>query len=288
MFSVLSTNQYKCRLADITDIDDIKNALPLFYTHQHLDWETLRDQILSQAVVLCLRNEQLTGILSIAGNDPDNKWIKLFSVSDETKKHLMWRKLVEYHIFKGLSSPFYTVAFWDWYRDLVFNIPSFVLFDEIVTLEISDLQPRMLSKGAGGLSVIHEEDIIDVFEIDQAAFAPPWKLDFHTIQSAVRQSAITIMIKENQKPRGYLIADYDDFSAHLSRIAVDPAAQGKGYGAQLINQLFSELVRKRIFRTTVNTQIGNTPSLALYQKFGFTPTGEKLPVLKFTSESISL
>jgi ribosomal-protein-alanine N-acetyltransferase len=282
---VFSANLYDCRHADITDIDDIQNALQLFYTHQHLDWESLRDQIQSNSVALCFQNDQLTGILSISGNDIHNQWIKLFSVSDETKKHLVWRKLAAYQLSKRGKHAFYTVAFWDWYRDLVFNTSSFSLFDEIVTLEITGIQPRMLLKDSGQISVIHKEDIKEIFEIDQAAFRSPWKLDSHILQSAVDQSAIAIMIKEDQKPCGYLIADFDDFSAHLSRIAVDPGSTAKGYGTQLLNHLFSELLRKRIFKVTVNTQVGNNPSLALYRKFGFELTGDKLPVLKFAVDN---
>jgi ribosomal protein S18 acetylase RimI-like enzyme len=65
---------------------------------------------------------------------------------------------------------------------------------------------------------------------------------------------------------------------HLARLAVSPDFQGLGVGYNLLFDLLKQFQRRGARCVTVNTQHDNYASLALYQKVGFTPTGETYPI----------
>jgi GNAT superfamily N-acetyltransferase len=56
---------------------------------------------------------------------------------------------------------------------------------------------------------------------------------------------------------------------HLDRIAVDPAAQGRGIGRAALSFALGVLLRRRANRIGVSTQEGNWRSRRLYEAFGF-------------------
>jgi ribosomal protein S18 acetylase RimI-like enzyme len=58
-------------------------------------------------------------------------------------------------------------------------------------------------------------------------------------------------------------------------------AQGKGVGSALLGDLFRRLRWQGMDYISVNTQADNYASLQLYQKFGFTRTGEQYPVYTY-------
>jgi ribosomal-protein-alanine N-acetyltransferase len=78
--------------------------------------------------------------------------------------------------------------------------------------------------------------------------------------------------------RGYLIADFENTTAHLSRIAIDPFYHNRGYATALLSDAIEKATRNRVNLMTVNTQESNSASLSFYRKFGFTPTNELIPV----------
>ena len=272
---------YTCRIGTVSDKEEILSGLNMFHTHQHLDWESLSNQIESQSVFLCYRNHQLSGILSLSGSLPDNHWVKIFAVRNETQKHIIWQKLLSFLFSSRKPHTFYTIAFWDWYKSLIRNLPEFTVFDQIITLEISGLQSPQSFVEENEIRVITQQDYLQITHIDQAAFTPPWQLDQNNLVSAINKSTISECILVENQPVGYLLADYDQFSAHLSRIAVHPDCAGQGLASQLINFFIRQLVSKHIYICTVNTQEKNTASLALYHKFGFQRNGDKIPVFRY-------
>lgn len=56
---------------------------------------------------------------------------------------------------------------------------------------------------------------------------------------------------------------------HLDRIAVDPAAQGKGIGRAALSYALGVLLQRRANRIGLSTQEGNWRSRRLYEAFGF-------------------
>ena len=77
---------------------------------------------------------------------------------------------------------------------------------------------------------------------------------------------------------GYQLSTGSGQRAHLARLAVHPALQGRGVGRALLTDLFSKLDQNGIYKLSVNTQSDNVVSLAMYQRMGFIRTGEQYPV----------
>jgi ribosomal protein S18 acetylase RimI-like enzyme len=61
-------------------------------------------------------------------------------------------------------------------------------------------------------------------------------------------------------------------------LAILPAAQGQGVGAQLLSDMVMRFTRRGFRSFTVNTQETNERSQRLYQRFGFVRNGYDLPV----------
>ncbi len=67
--------------------------------------------------------------------------------------------------------------------------------------------------------------------------------------------------------------------AHLTRLAVHPDYQGQGIGAQLLYQAITDALAAGANLMTLNTQENNRRSRALYERFGFVDTRQRIPVL---------
>ena len=72
-----------------------------------------------------------------------------------------------------------------------------------------------------------------------------------------------------------------------SRLAINPEFQGEGYGYTLLRDLLLYYGRKGARTVTVNTQKDNQPSMCLYKKAGFSPTGEEYPFFKYSIQNFT-
>src|SRR6185295_4662645 len=67
--------------------------------------------------------------------------------------------------------------------------------------------------------------------------------------------------------------------AHLTRLAVHPAYQSRGIGTQLLHAAITDALANGVNMITLNTQEDNNRSRALYERFGFVYTQQRMPVL---------
>lgn len=276
---MLSANPTLCRLAVAADIDNILSVLPSLLTHQHLDWENLSSQISTRSVFLCTQNNRIVGILSLAGAPTDGLWVKIFAIRSETQKSLLWKKLFGFAVDNGKSTSFFTIALWDWYRNLVKEIEGFSWYENIILLEAELANHKVpTSDNSVDIQTITSNMFPSIEKIDQRAFSSPWKLGRINLHSAIRQSSIATAVIDEGEVRGYLIADLENTTAHLSRIAIDPFFHNRGYATALISDAIEKAKRNRVSLMTVNTQESNFASTGLYSKFGFTTTNEVIPV----------
>ena len=77
---------------------------------------------------------------------------------------------------------------------------------------------------------------------------------------------------------GYQLCSRHGAGAHLARLAVHPAAQGRGVASALIRGLLCDLRRQGIREISVNTQARNRRSQRLYERFGFLRNGKDHPL----------
>jgi ribosomal-protein-alanine N-acetyltransferase len=68
------------------------------------------------------------------------------------------------------------------------------------------------------------------------------------------------------------LCDYPD-EAFVQTMAVARSAQGQGLGARLLQALLDEATRRGQRRVLLEVRADNTRAIALYERFGFRPSG---------------
>jgi ribosomal protein S18 acetylase RimI-like enzyme len=122
----------------------------------------------------------------------------------------------------------------------------------------------------------------DVLDVDRAAFAPFWRLDGPGLDEALTAtSTVHFQVARNEAGIvGYAVCGRAGHRGYVQRLAVDPAAQGRGVGAALLVDGLRWLRRWGARDALVNTQVGNDRSLRLYQRSGFVLQPDGLAVLQ--------
>jgi ribosomal protein S18 acetylase RimI-like enzyme len=100
------------------------------------------------------------------------------------------------------------------------------------------------------------------------------------LEIAFQQAAIATIAEDEEGIMGYQISTAGSSGGHLARLAVHPRVQGQGVGYALARDMLMQFYRRGAQKVSVNTQIDNEASLALYKKAGFRPTGEVHPIFE--------
>jgi ribosomal protein S18 acetylase RimI-like enzyme len=122
------------------------------------------------------------------------------------------------------------------------------------------------------------EDHPAIIAADTAAFAPPWQMSGELLALAINRADYLTVAERDGALVGFQLATPGHQGAHLARLAVQPAHQGRGIGAALVAEMLDHYHHRGAREITVNTQDTNTASLALYQRLGFTLNGLRFPV----------
>jgi ribosomal protein S18 acetylase RimI-like enzyme len=128
------------------------------------------------------------------------------------------------------------------------------------------------------IRTMFQYDLPAVAGLDMAAFDPLWQNSLQSLELAYPQAALATVVEAEGRLLGYQISTRNPLGAHLARLAVLPAFQGRGVGRALVSDLVQKAERLGMYRLTVNTQSDNAASLALYKKIGFRETGERYTV----------
>jgi ribosomal protein S18 acetylase RimI-like enzyme len=172
------------------------------------------------------------------------------------------------------------IAIHPWFQNLL-AASGFENHQQIVLLEWR-YRPTMARETSGiRIRKMTETDLPEVEKTDAASFDPLWQNPLETLRRAYAQALYATVVENENGIIGYQISTGGGQRAHLARLAVHPAVQGKGAGGALLNDLFVFLSHMGIARLSVNTQSDNQASLNLYQRMGFVRTGEQYPVYTF-------
>ena len=147
---------------------------------------------------------------------------------------------------------------------------------EVVTLIKFD--HAVPEPGTGGADVrlrpASERDVAAVAAIDRAAFTPHW---WHSAATLCRRAAASSHFAVAELAgavAGYAEGEAHPPAAHLNRVAVHPAHQGRGLGTLLLCDALRAFWRQGAQQVTLNTQTDNHKSRQLYRRCGFEPTGD--------------
>jgi ribosomal protein S18 acetylase RimI-like enzyme len=143
-------------------------------------------------------------------------------------------------------------------------------------------------RGDWALRRARQSDRPPVLSVDHSAFEPFWQLNDESLDEALaatpdRWFRVAVWPRFSLRPgrevAGYAVTGLALDQGYIQRLAVHPAAQGKGAGQALLVDGLRWLERKGAARVVVNTQESNERALALYDRFGFQSSSERLSVL---------
>jgi len=77
------------------------------------------------------------------------------------------------------------------------------------------------------------------------------------------------VVAEPDKVMGMITLKINEDVGHIGLCAVSEAAQGKGYGGNLIKACVNELLSKKVYQLEVPTQMDNRSACRFYEKCGF-------------------
>ena len=256
------------------------------YVHRHLDWRYPLDWIgLSPFYVL--ENEgQISATLACPPDPPRVAWVRLFINTGKIPLLESWRILWEaVHPTLVVDGGIIVAAIvlQDWLPELLLA-SAFTTRQSIVMLERQG-SSRLETNLPVGFSIrpMQPSDLPVVAQVDAAAFEPLWQNSLQSLELAFPQAVFPTVAETAGRVVGYQISTRNPFGAHLARLAVDPAVQGRGVGHALVADLIQQLGRHGMAHLTVNTQSDNFASLALYTSIGFHETGERFPVYQLPS-----
>jgi ribosomal-protein-alanine N-acetyltransferase len=210
-------------------------------------------------------------------------WVRLFAFGGQVSALEAWFvlwDLAREDISRRGGAQVAVIAMHGWMRELMAHT-EFDRPQSIVMLEWRGrpfLQPFLPSDVI--LRPMTASDLSAVELVDTDAFDPLWRISLENLRIAFSQATHATVIESRGRILGYQLSTGKPDGAHLARLAVRKEAQGFGLGAALVSDLIGQMRRRGAGTISVNTQNNNPSSLALYQKLGFTRTGEEYPVFQ--------
>jgi ribosomal protein S18 acetylase RimI-like enzyme len=252
--------------------------------HRHLDWRSPLDWLGSLDYWVLEDGGRVQATLACPQDPPHVSWIRLFGFLPHLSGPEAWRALwsiARTEIALASQTQVAAIVVKHWFQSLLLS-SGFEPRQDIVLLELKSENLRSFPAPKGiQIRSMREEDIQAVSKLDFDAFGSFWHNSYDALKRAFIQAVCASVAEDESGMIGYQLSTGNPFGAHLARLAVRPQAQGRGLGAALVSDLVHRLDPDHLTRLSVNTQSDNLASLALYEKMGFTPTGEHFPVLVY-------
>ncbi len=118
-------------------------------------------------------------------------------------------------------------------------------------------------------------DIPAVATLESEIYPEPWSPRVFFDELAMDNRRYLVAVEESGAPIGYgglLIVEGD---AHITTIAVAPAARGRQLGTRLMLRLVDEAVAAGTQHLTLEVRASNETAQRLYERFGFEPVGRR-------------
>lgn len=166
---------------------------------------------------------------------------------------------------------------------------DFTVAESVVTLLKAGADvPASEVQGPVRIRRPEERDIEAIARVDKSAFLPEWHYGEAVLRRALHATDVFLLaedilpqdvLAQDEGIIGYAYGDVQGGSAHLTRLAIRPDRQGHGVGAALLAEAMRLFQERGAWWITLNTQRGNAVSQRLYQRFGFQPIGQSVPLL---------
>jgi ribosomal protein S18 acetylase RimI-like enzyme len=267
------------RLAQEQDRRKLANLIHFgTWVHRHLDWRPPLDWIGYQPYLVAEQDGNFVAALACPPDPPEVAWMRLFAVSPDWDIADAWNALwpAAHEDLWGITVA--AIPLQGWFSQQLTSA-KFARTHQVamLTWEEQGLPPESIVPDCI-LRLMNFDDLATVKKLDAEAFGPIWQQSMDMLEIAFQQAAVATVAEDEDGIIGYQISTAGSGGGHLARLAVHPRVQGQGVGYALARDMLAQFYRRGALKVTVNTQIDNEASLALYQKAGFRRTGEVYPV----------
>jgi ribosomal-protein-alanine N-acetyltransferase len=157
---------------------------------------------------------------------------------------------------------------------------GFKVREWVAAFERIDINPPAKpARAPARIRTAHYNDLPTLLTLDRLAFGHIWHKSLGNFSEALAKAASFTVALINDQMVAYEWCEIYKEHAHLTRLAVHPDYQGQGIGAQLLYQAITDALVAGANLITLNTQEHNHRSRALYERFGFVDTKQRIPVL---------
>lgn len=117
------------------------------------------------------------------------------------------------------------------------------------------------------------DDLGAVVELERDVYPQPWSLRVFEEELALSNRSYLVAEDESGQLLGYggfLLVEDD---AHITTLAVGPAARGRKLGTRIMVALVATALERGARHLTLEVRVSNSAAQALYRRFGFAPVG---------------
>lgn len=257
--------------------------------HFNLDWWSF-DQWLpadrpSEAIWLAFDHEELIGLLAAPFEQSPVAWLRSMAIGNGypaspvfTALFTHARSVLPAHGVERMA----VMAHPDWVDDLTQKL-NFTRYNEIVTLRKSDRAvPEPARSPAANIRLAAPQDIPLIAENDRASFDVVWWHSAASLAHILQSVSHFVVAEIEDRVVGHAFSDVYGGHGHLIRLVVHPAYQQRGIGEQLLRESLLYQIEVGAYPMTLNTQIDNTASQALYRRYGYQLNGRPVRVMCLT------
>ena len=251
------------------------------HVHRHLGWRSPLDWLgTSNPYMVMAEAGRIVAALVCSNEIPAVAWIQLFAVSRRVSVDEAWAKLwPRARLHLGTGTSIIALPMQEWFESLL-QAHEFACRDQIAMLQwVDDGEPIEVPQFAPRLMGV--DDLENVYLVDRRSFEPVWRQSRDQLAIAKQEAVHATVIERVGEIQGYQISTKNDGDGHLARLAVLPEARNQGLGQALVADALARFRSRHIERVTVNTQVDNLPSLALYRKLGFRRLAETYSVYQY-------
>jgi ribosomal-protein-alanine N-acetyltransferase len=134
------------------------------------------------------------------------------------------------------------------------------------------------------LRLAQRRDLGELLELEQAQFPEPWTrgmlLD-EILNTKTRRYTVAV---ENKKIVGYLGVMFVIDELHVNTIGTLPGQEGRGIATSLMDDAWSDALKRGIKRATLEVATSNARAQKFYYRYGFKPVGVRKNYYEKTHE----
>lgn len=265
-----------------TDVDDIRRLLESAWRiHVRMNWRSLRAKLTTMPGLVVEDQVGVRGFMVLEPQPVDLAIIIAAGLRDTWSVtpflQLLLPKIEDLGRANALSGLTY-IGFEAWLIEAL-QEHGFEAREWIVTFERFGLHSPPEVTEPASLRLAHRDDLATIRFLDALAFDHLWhKADGH-FSEAMAMAGSFVVAEIDDQIVGFEWCEFHQKRGHLTRLAIHPDYQGRGIGAQLLRRAIVDALTKGVTLITLNTQETNLRSQALYNRFGFIQTGQRIPLL---------